>query len=182
MRLPTFADKYDEVQRRVLQDFRLDLMGPHGLPHWSRVLRNGMLVTASDNKVDPEIMQLFALLHDSMREDEWTDIEHGIRAARYVQQLADDGLMPYIYGERLTTLRAAIAGHPLGHVSRRDDWQSRTIQGCWDADRLDLGRVGVKPSIEKLGSLYVTGNPEVIELHWDEAWNVEGMEAMIEAG
>lgn len=182
MKLPSFPDKYDDVQRRVLQDFKLDLMGDHGLPHWTRVYRNGLLIAGVDSKVDLEIVTMFSLLHDSMRENEYDDIEHGIRGARYTQQLFDNGVFDYVEGERLTILRAAISGHPLGNVQRREDWSSRTIQACWDADRLDLGRVGTKPSLDYLGSRYVLNNPEVIELHWDETWNVEGMEAMIGAG
>lgn len=182
MRLPTFPDRFDEVQRRVLSDFQLDIMGCHGLPHWSRVMRNGLLIAAADPGVDVEIVTLFALLHDAMRENEYEDVEHGIRAARYTQELADKGYLPMLDKRRLTVLKAAIADHNRGMVLDREDADGRTIQACWDADRLDLGRIGVKPRVQKLGSRYVLADPEgVIQAHWDEAWNTDGMEAMIEA-
>jgi uncharacterized protein len=37
-----------------------------------------------------------------------------------------------------------------------------TIRTCWDADRLDLGRVGVKPSSSKLGTSEAQ-DPKLIE-------------------
>lgn len=178
-RLPTFPDKYDEVQRAVLKDFRLDLMGPHGLPHWSRVYRNGLLIAKMDDRVDLEIVTLFALLHDSQRWDEYADKLHGVRGQAFAAELAPTA-MPYLSRERLTLLRAAILDHPNGFLINRGDPGGVTIQACWDADRLDLGRVGIKPDPARMGSRY--GQlPGITDLHWEEAWNAEGMEAMIEA-
>jgi len=42
-------------------------------------------------------------------------------------------------------LSIAMAGHSQGQI--HDD---PTIQTCWDADRLDLGRVGTKPKAKYL--------------------------------
>lgn len=178
MRLPTFPDHLDDIQRKVLAEFPLDLMGIHGIPHWSRVLRNGMLIAAMDGNVDMEVVTLFALLHDSQREDEGVDIEHGVRGSRFAQMLRDNGAMPWLDKEQFTALKAAILGHPLGYLIEGDHWTQRTIQACWDADRLDLGRVGIKPDIMRMGSLYAT-QPGITDLHWQESWEVDGMEATI---
>jgi len=175
MRLPVFPDKYDPVQRAVLKQFQLDIMGVHGLPHWSRVYRNGLLIAGADSSVDLEIVTLFAMLHDARRVSEFDDPAHGIEASRYTARLAEEGFLPYLSKERLTILRAAIADHPLGF----NNPNSPTIQACWDADRLDLPRIGVMPDTRLLGSVYAL-TPGIVEQHWDEAWNSEGMDAMIE--
>ena len=39
---------------------------------------------------DIEVVEHFALLHDVMREDEDTDIQHGNRAADFVKLIAGD--------------------------------------------------------------------------------------------
>lgn len=46
---------------------------------------------------------------------------------------------------QLPLLLDALAGHSEGRL-RAD----LTVQVCWDADRLDLGRVGVMPAAERL--------------------------------
>lgn len=174
MRLPIFPDLYDPVQRAVLQVFALDPMGVHGLPHWSRVMRNGLLIAREDKDVDIEVVTLFALIHDSMRDNEFDDPMHGIRAARFALELYEHGKMPWLREDKLTYLRGACADHEKGLVTHVP-----TIQACWDADRLDLPRVGIMPDPKLLGSKYAL-MPGVIEKHWEEAWNAEGMEAMIE--
>jgi uncharacterized protein len=47
----------------------------------------------------------------------------------------------------LSQLIRAIRHHSGGKVST-----DATIQSCWDADRLDLGRVGIVPAAEFLSS------------------------------
>ena len=47
--------------------------------------------------------------------------------------------------EEFDLLYEACAGHTDG-----DTKADITIQTCWDADRLDLGRVGIMPAPEKL--------------------------------
>lgn len=181
MKLPAFPDKYDEVQRRVLQSFALDLLGPHGLPHWTRTYRNGLLIVPTVPGADLEVVTLFALLHDSQRDNEYDDPEHGVRGARFAQKLHDDGLLP-IDGRRLAVLKAAITDHPMGWVMDMSGVAKDhlTIQACWDADRLDLGRVGVKPDPAFMASPYAV-SPVNIERHWNEAFTATGMEDMIEA-
>lgn len=180
MNLPTFPDRYDDVQRAVLRQFRLDVMGIHGLPHWQRVYRNGILIHNADHKVDLEIVTLFALLHDSQRDTDGEDFMHGIFGSQFTAELARNGLLPMLDEERLTILKAAIADHPRGAVLEGNHYSQRTIQACWDADRLDLGRVGIPPDRNYLGSIYGL-TPGVAEAHWEEAWNVSYPEAMIEA-
>jgi uncharacterized protein len=49
--------------------------------------------------------------------------------------------------ERFELLRRACAQHTGG---RRDD--SQTVLACWDSDRLDLARAGIRPDPRLLGT------------------------------
>lgn len=51
----------------------------HGLPHWQRVERNGIILATSE--VNITVVRLFAYLHDKCRIDNGCDIEHGKKAA-----------------------------------------------------------------------------------------------------
>ena len=46
-----------------------------------------------------------------------------------------------------------------------------TVQTCWDSDRLDLGRVGIKPLADKLCTKAAKKN-EVIEAAYRRSINV----------
>jgi uncharacterized protein len=70
----------------VRQQFRLEWLGIHGVPHWGRVRWNG-LAMAQVNGARADVVELFALLHDSQRFHDGTDREHGARAADYVLEL-----------------------------------------------------------------------------------------------
>jgi uncharacterized protein len=81
---------------------------------------------------------LFAVFHDACRHNEGYDLEHGSRGAILAAALRG-GL--YDLGDsQFRKLTVACRLHTKG---RTDD--DVTVQTCWDADRLDLGRVGVKP-------------------------------------
>ena len=82
---------------------------------------------------------LFALLHDTMRENEHRDPGHGPRAAAFALELYESGLLG-ISGTQLEQLTYACAEHADGLVS-----SDPTVAACWDADRLDLPRVGIMP-------------------------------------
>jgi uncharacterized protein len=89
------------------------------------------------------VVELFAVLHDSRRLNDGRDPEHGLRAAENAVRLhgqfyeLDDG--------ELALLCDACLGHSDGFTEA-----DVTVQTCWDADRLDLGRVGVEPAPHKL--------------------------------
>jgi hypothetical protein len=85
-----------DVSDIVTQDFvehccevyKLDHFGDHGYAHWMRVLYNGRIL-AAETGANVRIVELFALLHDTHRENEFDDPEHGPRAAAYAQRLLD---------------------------------------------------------------------------------------------
>ena len=115
----------------------LDLHGIHGVPHWQRVRENGLRI-AKQSGANPLIIELFAFLHDCCREDDWSDPGHGKRAAEFVHSLR--GSIIHLSGEDFTLLHEAIRDHELGLMKG-----DITVVTCWDADRLDLGRVGIRP-------------------------------------
>ena len=114
----------------------------HGDLHWRTVGRNGLWIAESVAGVDRTVVFLFALLHDSMRENDYTDPEHGPRAAVLAHALHAEGIVA-IAAVQLELLTHACEEHTNGLVS--DD---PTVGACWDADRLDLPRVGATPRPE----------------------------------
>lgn len=174
-----FPQHLDHIQRLVLAQFKLDPLGVHGIPHWRRVYRNGLLIARHVKGVDPEVVAAFALLHDAGRENEWDDPMHGVRGVQLAQRLRHEAGLVGLTNEQFIQLTAAIIDHPLGFVIPDDGLYRETIAACWDADRLDLGRVGVKPCPRLMSTPYAR-RPEVIERMWHEAWNGDDTIAMIE--
>lgn len=133
------AIDWPSLTRRVLQTYALELNGLHGPGHWLRVRANGLALASRTPEADAEIVELFALLHDSKREDDGHDRYHGERAAEFVRELHAEGHLS-VAGDQLEVLAAACAGHHHPQVS--DD---PTIGCCWDADRLELARLRYPP-------------------------------------
>ena len=132
-----------QIMPEIRNRFVLDIQhGIHGAPHWSRVLWNArMLAQHNFNGVHFEhvVPPIFAILHDSCRDGDGEDYEHGPAAAVFAQELYDRGLLTLI-GEELELLKRALAGHSDGETLEHP-----VVQICWDADRLDLWRVGIMP-------------------------------------
>jgi len=143
----------------VLTGYRLPLNGVHGPGHWLRVRANGEALAAATPGADLEVVQLFALLHDSCRVNEHTDPQHGERAADFVRELARRELLP-VKGQRVLVLAAACARHELGDVTAHP-----TVGCCWDADRLELSRLGRRPKPELL-STQAALNPDLQSAAW----------------
>jgi uncharacterized protein len=120
----------------------------HGPEHWEQVERNVIELGESTPGCDIEIARLFAILHDCKRHDEEVDKEHGKRAAEFARELHDKGLLD-IDPDQFSTLIFAIKHHNDGLVSSEP-----TIGVCWDADRLDLPRVGIAPVAVMLSTQY----------------------------
>ena len=107
----------------------------HGELHWQRVAHSGVELARLSGG-DPLVAFCFGLVHDAMRENDGHDPGHGPRAAALMRELAGEGLLP-LEAEALEALVLACALHADGRVT--DD---PIIGACWDADRLDLWRVG----------------------------------------
>jgi uncharacterized protein len=131
----------------------------HGPAHWSRVRRFGALL--AEGEALPETartcVEIFAWVHDLAREHDGGGNEHAIDGALYIDQV-----VPAVFGallpDQMETIRSAIRYHSDGMTARQASeagllpsvaWQPElllaTVGCCWDADRLDLPRVGIVP-------------------------------------
>ena len=90
-----------------------------------------------------DIVELFAVFHDSQRINEGVDDGHGRRGAELDRDLR--GVVYELDDEAFGLLIKACDLHTEGYLDA-----DITVQTCWDADRLDLGRVGITPRAEKL--------------------------------
>jgi uncharacterized protein len=118
----------------------------HGIAHWRRVERNGILLCTRTG-ADVAVVRLFALFHDSCRWDDGHDAGHGARGAEYAASLR--GTAFSLSDEQFTLLHEACTWH-----TRGTHHADPTIGTCWDADRLDLGRIGVIPNPEYMSTAF----------------------------
>ena len=120
-------------------------LGPlHGISHWDRVFENGQkLMTAEAN---PLVVGLFAYLHDSCRMNDMLDLEHGPRAAAFIDEIRRTQLAE-VPDEEIELLKEACRLHTVAAKTGNS-----TVDTCFDADRLDLWRVGITPDPERLAT------------------------------
>jgi len=123
---------------RILDGYALRPNGVHGVAHWARVLENGRRVGELTPGIEPDVVELFAVFHDSRRVNDQRDDGHGRRGAILARQLR--GQYFELDEARWALLEYACQEHTSGKT-RADP----TVQVCWDADRLDLLRVGTYP-------------------------------------
>jgi len=128
---------FGRLWRRVTAQFRLTEKSPHGPDHWRRVERMGLRL-ATRTQADVAVVRLFAVFHDCRRVNDARDDGHGARGADFAASLR--GRLFDVPDETFERLRVACTLHTDGFHH-----EDPTIGTCWDADRLDLGRVGVVP-------------------------------------
>lgn len=137
----------------VRSEFRLDWDGIHGAPHWSRVRHNGLLL-AKHTGANTRVVEYFSFIHDLGRENDHHDPEHGLRSAAIAERIAGD--LIDVSEQELALLTEACCGHSDGHILA-----DVTVMTCWDADRLDLGRVGIRPDPSRLCNV-AARHPELL--------------------
>lgn len=147
----------ESLVERLRGSYRLRWEGIHGWPHWVRVRENG-LELAGRTGADAAVVEAFALLHDIARRNDVLDPGHGRRAAALLRTL-DPGLLPLDEARR-GLLAYACAHHTAGRTEG-----DVTVLTCWDADRLDLGRIGIRPDPRRLCT-EAARDPGVIEWAW----------------
>jgi uncharacterized protein len=129
---------FDHLWQLVVGQFHMSENSIHGPDHWRRVERNGLLL-ATRTGADITIVRLFALFHDSRRESDGWDDGHGERGAEYAASLRSASFdLP---DDLFELLHYACVWHTDG-----EHHADPTIGTCWDADRLDLGRVYITPN------------------------------------
>lgn len=133
---------YPAILETILLGYALPRYGIHGVVHWARVQENGLKV-AELHGADAEVVRLFALFHDSRRVNEGWDEGHGQRGGDLAHTLR--GTLIHLSDSQFELLYEACRLHTDGHTNG-----DITLQTCWDADRLDLGRVGITPVSSRL--------------------------------
>jgi uncharacterized protein len=142
----------------IRDQFRITWDGHHGAPHWARVRHHGLYL-GRQLGADLRVLELFAFLHDSQRQNEYTDHGHGSRASAYAATLRERGVFT-LDDAAFELLTTACNGHSDGHMVG-----DITVQVYWDSDRLDLGRVNIKPDARRLCTQQAR-DPDYIEKAW----------------
>jgi len=145
VRKPVRPKFFQLLLDEALNSFVLGKRSFHGKWHWEKVERNALALCQRVIHADSKVCRLFAILHDCKRENEDNDPRHGHRAADYILQHKE--IKEALSKEQMDKLTFACRYHNDGQVS--DD---PTIGVCWDADRLDLPRVGITPDPKYLST------------------------------
>lgn len=117
----------------------------HGVEHWDRVAKFGQMLY--QHGVDMDVVMAFAYLHDSERMNNAEDINHGLRASKLIDTIRQTKLR-YLSDVQIEKLKRACELHTIEHKTG-----DITIDTCFDADRMDLFRVGIKPSPERMATM-----------------------------
>ncbi len=110
----------------------------HGESHWQRVAAAGLALLPETLGADPALVFLFALYHDSMRLNDSHDPLHGPRGAALAGELRGEAFD--LDDANMDLLGFACEEHTNGGVD-----PNPSVGACWDADRLNLWRVGIRP-------------------------------------
>lgn len=144
---------YTALIKEILDHYSLPVFGTHGITHWARVHENGLRL-AAETGANEKVVRLFAVLHDSRRQNEALDPGHGKRGAELAKSLR--GSFFRVSDHEFELLYEACVSHTDGETE-----SDITIQTCWDADRLDLGRVSIWPHPDHLCTTSAK-DPEII--------------------
>jgi len=125
-----------ELISKIREHYSLNWYGTHGCSHWARVYENGLKLSVQEG-VNPSVVQLFSVFHDSQRKNEYSDPQHGPRAAKLVLELREH--LP-LDDEEILLLTTACSLHTSATTS-----EDYTIGCCLDSDRMDLMRIGTVP-------------------------------------
>ena len=135
----------ERLYAQIIEDTDIWQSPIHGTSHWLRVREHGLFL-AKQNNGDEAVVEYFSILHDCQRWNEYDDPKHGPRAAQYA--LKHRSLIN-LNESQFSLLQRACAGHTYARPDKTKR-PNPTLACCWDADRLDIGRVGIQPSARYL--------------------------------
>jgi uncharacterized protein len=115
---------------RIKEQYRLDWHGTHGWPHWVNVNRAGQQI-ALYHGLNANVIQLFSVFHDELA----------------FKLRGDFPILRDLSLKDFDALYVACADHTDGKTTT-----DPLVGACWDADRLDLGRVGITPNARYLST------------------------------
>ena len=116
----------------------------HFVDHWARVMAIGRRL-ARETGARQDVVDLFAVFHDAGRVSDSGDRGHGARGALLAEAMR--GSYYDLDEAGMILLVEACNKHTWGLVEG-----DITVLTCWDSDRLDLGRAGIYPSPDRLGT------------------------------
>ncbi len=141
----------------------------HGVAHWARVYRFGMLLADALGLSEKErlVVALFAWTHDLARNDDLHGREHAKEGADYIRQISCQ-LFENFPEDILDITSIAIKYHSHGlnveeflhefPLEKSAAWPRASLLNvwgcCWDADRLDLLRLNIFPDDSRMSTLY----------------------------
>ena len=131
------------IREYVMSIFKCGAHSIHGPSHWQRVDAFGLDIAESSG-ADLTVVRLFALLHDSCRQDDGADLDHGPRAAEML-----DRIVPTVFAidpGRFDLLKEAIQASYLRPNNEGTD--HRNLLGCRPA-RYREGRNDAKRTIHE---------------------------------
>jgi uncharacterized protein len=152
-----------ELIEYIRKTYALHWEGLHGWSHWLRVCENGLHL-AQKNGANQNVVALFAFTHDMARRSDGFDYQHGNRAAKRIQAELQGNFF-HLSDLELAQLIQAVEDHTRGYTEA-----DLTVQTCWDADRLDIGRAGIIPDPKRLCTLEAK-EPATIEWAYQRSLN-----------
>lgn len=132
----------------------------HGPAHWVRVHRFGLILADNMNLEESQArcVEVFAWTHDLARVDDGGGNQHALDGAAHAFPVMD-ALFDDLNAAERQLVSAAIRHHSDGMTADEAYFQGvldiegwtedelvETVAACWDADRLDLLRLGVPPN------------------------------------
>ena len=134
----------ETLREYAMEHTKLGIYSIHGIGHWDRVADKAESLMNKD--VDMLVVKAFAYIHDVEREDEDEDPYHGARAAWLVDKIRST-VLRFLNDKQIEQLKKACKLHT-------SKWKTEdaTVNACFDADRLDLGRVGITPNPDKMAT------------------------------
>ena len=133
------------LREYAIKHSRMGYYSIHGISHWDRVAKNADSLRTSD--MDLLVVKAFAYIHDVERVNENDDPQHGPRAAMLVDEIRNTELA-FLNDQEIQQLKDACRLHT-------STWRTEdaTVNACFDADRLELGRVGITPNPNKMATV-----------------------------
>ncbi len=160
-------ESIEQLRTFAIEHTKMNVNSIHGIGHWDRVAKYAEDLSTVD--VDLLVVKAFAYVHDVERENDGYDLLHGPRAAALVDNIRDTELA-FLNDDEVRQLKEACELHTT--TLRTED---ATVNACFDADRLDLGRVGITPNPDKMATVQGRIIAErMMERNPEEDWILNG--------
>jgi len=122
--------------RALRSVYKGDWHGYHGVRHWYNVRYTARYLQQFDPNKDYLVSDLFALFHDAGRVTDGRDPGHGVRGVQIAYRFRNKLF-------KCTDLQFARLEYACIHHSKGLLSDDIVIGACWNADRMDLPRVGI---------------------------------------